>query len=409
MIQNTLESVAISAPHNNVVGDEGPANSLPAALRGCNSQLAAFAPTTSEKREAQLTLLPSAVLQTIGKLLSPHDAANLAGTCKSLSKVEGLLEHHKDRFLSQPLTSFPRESRVKTLQTFLAHADTHPGVIDKAIAAYGHIPSQQRPQARQAIIKRVEQQPQPLTEKLAYVGARLNEIAGNLESVDAFHDGNTETAKMSIAQIVTLEPENQAEKFLEKCDDIITLPEEHQLDAFLAILGKTQNREVLRMLANLIRELPEADRSTAWRALLNHTTDSKVLVKLAEAIGHLPQANKSTALRAILKKTTDPEVLLEMAKLIRELPEADKITAWRAILNRTTDSRDPLSLAWKIRDLPNEDRRAAWYDILNATEVPQTLQHLSWQIGHLPMSDQITGMSALEDKTSHPHVLRKLP
>ena len=157
-------------------------------------------------------------------MLPPPDAANLAGSCKSLSKVEGLLKYHKDCFTSQTLTSIPRESRFKAFKDFLANAYPHADVLNNLIAAYGHIPRQYRPQARQAIMKWVKELPKSQTEKLADVGARLNEIASNLESVDTFHDGVTGTEQIGIAQIMNLPHKDQERQFLEKCEYIRRLP-----------------------------------------------------------------------------------------------------------------------------------------------------------------------------------------
>jgi len=351
----------------------------PAALLRCNGLRPEYASTTQEKKGTQTTPFPWALLNAIGGLLNDSDLVKLSHTCKFARKeLEGSIAERKKCFeQSQQLTRLPRESRFATLQEIIAHTLPQTSVINNLIAAYGHLPNQHRPQARRAITEWEKLLPESQTGGVCDVGVRLDKVASKLKLVDAFHDGDAETAQMGIAQITNLAPENQLPKFSQKCDDILKLPEEHRLDAFLAIVGNTQNPQILQELADVINELPPADRRAALQAIVDKTQDTQTLEVSVWEIRNLPNADTCGAWHAILNKTQNPQVLEGLVRTFRCLPELDRIDALHTLLDKAQELQILQELLREIPYLPNTDWNVAKQAIDNARNL--TIEQLRIQ------------------------------
>lgn len=365
---NISASAENTASQKQVVGDLNPARSLPkalatigslmvqassTALRHGNVSPPGFAPTTSKNRKSPITSLPPGVLEIIARFLPLRDLANLARTCNTLrEELKEPLQKRKAFILkSQTLTCIPRENRLEALKDILANMYPHDDVLNNVIAACGHIPSQQRLQARRAIEEWAALLPQSQTEGLPDVSTRLDEVTQNLESVDAFHTG--------IAQIMDLAPGDQALEFLQKCDDIAELPEGHRLDAYHAIFDRPRNSQDLLMLRKTIPHLPESNMGAEWHAQLNTTQDPQVPQDLTELFVFFPKEDRIAKWDAIFIKTQDPQVLQKLASAIFCLPSEHRSTKWYAIFNKTQDPQVLQQLAEEIQCLPTADRIAA--------------------------------------------------
>lgn len=406
MIQNTSGN---AAPQRNtvgdVVGDRDSESSLPAALSRCNSVLSSCAPIIPKKIEPQLHSLPPNILETIYYSLTACDLISLSRTCKPMHNIlKGPLDNLSE---SINLSRLPRQSRLAALKK-IAKADIHPVLINNLIAAYEYIPSQQRPLAKQAILDTVALIPESHIEKLPNVGRLLEWVESDQKLVDAFHDGDAETAKMGIAQIMTLEPENKVLEFQKKCFEVPRLPQQHQWEAFTAILENTQNPKVLEKLTLQIGYMQITDQRAAFYATLKKTADPKVLVNLSEIIGKLPDSDRVDGWLAIFNKTQDPQVFQKLIRAIFRLPDEFKNAAWLSILEKTKDTEVFQNLAEAICYLPTEFRNAGWNLLFNQTQDLQVLKELALAIRLLPEANRRRGWDVILKQTQDPQVLQKL-
>ena len=303
----------------------------------------------------------------------------------------------------QELTSMPRERRFPTLQDILASTPPDAGVLNKLIDAYGHIPLEHRPQAREAITNWAKLLPDSQTGGRFNVSSRLDGIISNLTGVDAFHS--------AIARIMTLKPENRVTKFQQICWRFGNLPQAHRVDAFDAILDKTERPTILQELARVISELPKAHRCAKLHALLDKTEDPETLGQLAEKIYYLPNGEMSSALKAILLITQDPQVLQSLAHAIPDLPEKDRSDTLHALLDKIKNLQVPgvlQELPEVICHLPKDKRLAGLHALLKKTKDPETLKTLVWNLTRFSPEDRYVGWNAILGKTNDWSVIKDL-
>jgi len=404
MIESTAERAPITAHQDHTDGDVADnlnrASSLSAAARAIGSEI----PLVHNNNQP----LPSEALRRCKSLPPGFSPTTLELTQTRPIRSSSTLIQHFYRFLRNPvllklplvyssgqteLTRLPRASRLEELQKNLAKTSPRTDVVYNLIAFYGYIPCQQRPQAREAIMKWMGQLPASQATVLSQVTAHLDQVDIDLEFVDEFHDGDT-----GIAQVMNGAPEDQSRELQEKCYAIYDLPQEHRWDAFTAIFENTQNPDVLQTLATVISDLTEQDQSAAWRALLGKTQHQNVLDAWADVIQNLPKADVRVGWNILFNKTENPEDLLLLAWAIRCLPEEDKSARWTTLLNKTPDHKVLEELAEVFDCLPKEDKGTAWQALLNKTNNPRVLQELVWQIICLSEADRSAGWHAILDK-----------
>ena len=408
-IGNISGRTEISAPQNNPTGDRSSASSPSVAARAIGNTLARIdkqLPSIQNKRKALAISLSGEPLRKVCSLLKHTDVVRLSRTCTSLHDE---LKTPLDNIVkSRTLTRLPRNSRFATVEDILANTYPNADVLNNLVAAYGFIPRQQRLQAKQAIVAWEKLLPESQIGGICDVGVRLDKIASELKPVDAFHEGDPETAQIGIAQIMNLPPKDQVGQFLAKCDDILRLPQEHRLDAFIAILDKTKNLQVLKKLASQVLYLPKADRYAGWNVIFEETKDPQVLQQLESQIENLPEENRSAGWYAILKKIQNLQVLKKLVSHIVHLPEEDRYAALHAMSLKTQDPEVLFSLACRIGDLSQADQYAGWNVISEETKDPQVLQQLISQIKILPKENQSAGWHTILNKTQNLQVLKKL-